>query len=165
MNATWLALSALALALTPMPTPADGCPSPPPREQAAPRIDSSVAKAAAGPRGGRLLTQTVPRAELLIEKDRTVSVAFYDAEGKRLAPAGQAVAVIAEAPPGPARLELSRKGDLLVSPTPLPEGDGYQMVVQLAPAAGAKPRNFRFRLDLSHCSGCRLAEYACYCGH
>ena len=43
--------------------------------------------------------------------------------------------------------------------------DGYNLVVQFKQTADAKPQNFRFKLDLHTCGGCKRAEYACTCGH
>ncbi len=55
---------------------------------------------AAGPRGGKLLENSPPHAEFLVEKDRTVSFAFYDEELKPVAASEQQVTVIAEAKSG-----------------------------------------------------------------
>ena len=129
---------------------------------------SSVAagkKMEAGPNGGRLLEKTSPKAEFLVEKDRTVKVSFFDAALKPVAAAGQHVTVIADAKGGKTKLEFEKKGDVLVSKTKLPEDDGYPVVVQFKQDAEAKPQNFRFALDLHNCGGCRRAEYACTCGH
>ena len=52
-----------------------------------------------------------------------------------------------------------------MSKTKLPEGDGYNVVVQFKQTAEAKPQNFRFKLDLATCGECKRAEYACSCGH
>ncbi len=120
-------------------------------------------KVEAGPKGGRILESTSPKAEFFVEKDRTVTIAFYDAKLKPVAAADQSVTVIADAKDGKARLEFEKKGDALVSKTKLPEGDGYNLVVQFRQTADAKPQNFRFKLDLSVCSGCKRAEYACAC--
>jgi hypothetical protein len=119
----------------------------------------------AGPKGGRLLDNTSPRAEFLVEKDHTVAIAFYD-DQLRPVPAGdQMVTVIAEARGGKTRLDLTRKDGRLVSPAPLPDGDGYLVVVMLKAREDAKSQNFRFRLELHECGGCKRAEYACICGH
>ena len=57
-----------------------------------------------------------------------------------------------------------KKGDVLVSESKLPEGDGYNVVVQFKQTAESKPQNFRFKLDMHTCSGtCKRAEYACTC--
>lgn len=117
----------------------------------------------AGPRGGRLLQTDAPRPEFFVEKDRTVSIAFYDATQKQVPAGGQSVTAIAEAPDGRKKLEFEKKGDLLVSKSPLPEGNGYTVVVQYRPSAEARPRNFRIPLDLVTCGGCNRAEYACTC--
>ncbi|HEY0551351.1 MAG TPA: hypothetical protein VGF13_17235 [Verrucomicrobiae bacterium] len=50
-----------------------------------------------------------------------------------------------------------------MSKAKLPEGDGYNVVVQFKSAAEATPQNFRFTMDTSTCGGCKRAEYACTC--
>ena len=123
---------------------------------------NAAGKVAGGPKGGRLLEKIEPRAEFFMEKDRTVTIAFYDAALKPVAAIAQTVTVIAD---GKTKLEFEKKGDVLVSKTKLPEGDGYNVVVQLKQTAEAKPQNFRFKLELHNCGGCQRAEYACTCGH
>jgi len=117
----------------------------------------------AGPRKGRLLEVEGKNAEFFVEKDRTVSIAFYDAAMKQTAPGGAVVTATAEAPGGKSKLEFAPKGDLLVSNAPLPEGEGYQVVVQVKPTADAKPKNFRLKLLTHVCGGCSNPEYACTC--
>lgn len=120
-------------------------------------------KVEAGPRKGRILNLSDSKAEFFVEKDRTISIAFYDAGKKQQAPAGQVITATAEAPSGKKKLEFEKKGDLLVSKEPLPEGEHYNVVVQAREAAGAKPKNFRIKLDLSTCKPCTNPEYACTC--
>lgn len=120
-------------------------------------------KIKAGPRKGRVLEMEAKNAEFFVEKDRTVSIAFYDAAMKAQAPTTETVAATAEAPSGKAKLEFEKKGNLLVSKTPLPAGDSYTIVVQVKPAAEGKSKNFRIPLNLSTCKPCGNAEYACIC--
>src|SRR5262245_48455514 len=113
-------------------------------------------KVQAGPRHGRMLplstsTAATSNAEFLIEKDRTVSIAFYDAAMKQQSPADQVVVATAEAPAGKKKIEFEKKGNLLVSKEPLPEGEHYNIVVQVKEKADAKPQNFRIKLDLAMC--------------
>ena len=117
-----------------------------------------------GPKGGRLL-ETEPHAEFFVEKDRSVTVTFYTDDLKPVSVAEQVVTVQADANDGKAKLEFEKKGDSLVSKTKLPEGDGYNVVVQFKQTADAKPQNFRFALDLKTCDECKRAEYACICAH
>ena len=117
----------------------------------------------AGPRKGRVLEMEAKNAEFFVEKDRTVSIAFYDAAMKAQPATTEIVTATAEAPTGKVKLEFEKKGDLLVSKTPLPEGEHYTVVVQVKATADAKPKNFRVPLDLSICKGCSNAEYACIC--
>lgn len=117
------------------------------------------------PRGGRLLEKTQPHAEFVVEKDHSVTINFYDEEMKPVAVAAQTVTVAADAKTGKAKLEFEKKGDVLVSKTKLPEGDGYNVVVQFKQTAEAKPLNFRLKLDLGICGECKRAEYGCTCDH
>lgn len=121
--------------------------------------------AKAPPGGGRLLEKTEPHAELVIEKDRSVTINFYNHDMKLVAVTTQTVTVQADAKDGKAKLEFEQKGGSLVSKTKLPDGEGYNLVVQFKQTTEAKPQNFRFKLDLSTCGKCKRAEYACACGH
>jgi hypothetical protein len=118
-----------------------------------------------GPKGGRLLDKTSPKAEFFVEKDRTVTISFYDDKLQPVPVGNQVVTVIAEAKSGKAKVELERKGGRLVSSMPLPEGDGYTIVVMIKAREDAKSQNFRFKLETHTCGGCKRAEYACTCDH
>lgn len=120
-------------------------------------------KVKAGPRKGRILELTGQNAEFFVEKDRTVSIAFYDPSLKAQPVAAQVITATAEAPTGKVKLEFEKKGDLLVSKAPLPAGEHYLVVVQVKTDAEAKSKNFRIPLDLSLCKPCGNAEYACIC--
>ena len=117
----------------------------------------------AGPRRGRLLATDYPRPEFFVEKDHTVSVKFYDKDKKVVSPTDHKVTVIASGT-AKEKLQLEKKGDALVSKAKLPEGDGYNLVVQVRSAAKAKPKNFRFTFLNHICGGtCGNPEYACTC--
>ena len=126
---------------------------------------SAAEKKTGGPNGGRLLEKTEPKAEFYLEKDQTVIITFYDAALKPVPAAAQSVTVIADAKDGKKTIEFAKKADVLVSKTKLPEGDGYNVVVQFKQTADAKPQIYRFNLQLSTCGECKRAEYACICGH
>ena len=126
-------------------------------------LANAADKVEAGPKGGRILEKTTPTAEFFVEKDRTVSINFYDAGGKPVAPVNQAVTVIAQTKEAAQKIEFEKKGDALVSKTKLPDGEANNVIVQLKQTADAKPQNFRFKADLSTCGGCKRAEYACSC--
>src|SRR5580765_8586709 len=79
------------------------------------------------PKGGRLLEKTEPHAEFVAEKDRSVTINFYNEQMKPVAVTTQNVTVIADAKDGKVRLEFEKKGDSLVSKTKLPEGEGYNL--------------------------------------
>ena len=117
------------------------------------------------PKGGRLLEKTTPAAEFVVEKDRSVTIHFYSADMKPVSATTQSVTVQADAKDGKAKIEFEKKGDALVSKTKLPDGEGYNLVVQFKQTADAKPLNLRFKLDLATCGECKRAEYACSCGH
>jgi hypothetical protein len=120
---------------------------------------------AGGPKGGRLLDDTEPRAEFFVEKDNTATITFYDDALKPVAATEQTVTVIADAEGNKSTVEFEKKGDVLVSKSALPEGDGLNLVVQFRQTAEAKPMNFRFTLDKGMCGMCKRAEYACICEH
>jgi hypothetical protein len=125
--------------------------------------DSSVK---AGPRKGRLLELSPTQsAEFFVEKDRSISIAFYDVAMKAQPPAAQVVTATAEAPTGKTKIDFAPKGNLLVATAPLPVGEDYQVVVQVKPDANSKPKNFRIKLLLYTCKECGNAEYACICDH
>jgi len=119
----------------------------------------------ATPKGGRLLDKTEPHAEFVVEKDHSVTINFYNDAMKQVAATTQSVTVIANAKSGKTTLQFEKKGDSLFSKTRLPEGEGYNVVVQFKQTAEAKPINLRFTLDMHICGGCKRAEYACTCDH
>ena len=116
-----------------------------------------------GPKGGRLLEKTDPKAEFYLEKDHTATIIFYDENMKPVPAADQKVTVIADASDGKMTLEFEKTGDVLVSKGKLPEGDGYNLVVQFRETGDAVPQNFRFKLETGICEGCKHEEYACIC--
>jgi hypothetical protein len=128
-----------------------------------PALNAGDEKHLGGPKGGRLLEKTEPKAEFFLEKDHTVTITFYDAALKPVPAAAQSVTVIADAKSGRQTVAFEKKGDVLVSKTKLPEGDGYNLVVQFKPAPDSKPQNYRFKLETYECGGCKRAEYACTC--
>ena len=121
------------------------------------------AKVKAGPRKGLLLDLGGKQAEFFVEKDRTISIAVYDAALKAQPASTEVITATAEAPSGKTKIEFEKKGDILVSKTKLPEGEGYQVVLQAKSTPEAKTKNFRIKLQLYICKGCGKAEYACTC--
>jgi len=121
------------------------------------------AKVKAGPRKGLILDLGGKQAEFFVEKDRTISIAVYDAAMKAQPASTEVITATAEAPGGKAKLEFEKTGDLLVSTTKLPEGEGYQVVLQAKSTPEAKTKNFRIKLELHTCKECGNAEYACTC--
>lgn len=124
-----------------------------------PSLNAAEKKIEGGPKGGRILEKTSPKAEFFVEKDYTVTIAFYDEKLKPVPVADQQVTVNA----GKQKLEFEKKGDVLASKGKLPEGDGYQVAVQYREKADAKPQNHRFKMDTHTCGTCKRAEYACTC--
>ncbi len=122
-----------------------------------------VAKPIPGPKGGRILTTDAPHAEFFVEKDRSVVVSLYDKDMKPLAVSGQVVSATAEAKTGKVKLDFIEKNGALVSTAPLPEGDDYNVVVQIRDNATARPKNYRVLFHDEVCDECKRAEYACIC--
>ena len=117
------------------------------------------------PNGGRILASVEPNAEFLLTADRKVQITFLDGAGKTVAPAGQVVTVITGERSSPTRLTFTRSGDTLISDGVVPAGEGFATVVQIKTSPGAKTMTEKFNLLLHTCSGCKLQEYACTCGH
>lgn len=122
-----------------------------------------VAKPIPGPKGGRILTTDAPHAEFFVERDRSVVVSLYDKDMKPLPVSGQAVSATAEAKTGKVKLDFIEKNGALVSTAPLPEGDDYNVVVQIRDNATARPKNYRVLFHDEVCDECKRAEYACIC--
>ena len=122
-------------------------------------------KRVGGPKGGRLLENTNPSAEFYVEKDNTVTITFYDDQMEPVAVSEQSVTVMADAEGNKAKVEFEKKGDVLVSKGPLPDGHALNLVVQFKQTAEAKPVNLRFVLEDHICDVCNRAEYACICEH
>lgn len=122
-----------------------------------------AAKPIPGPKGGKIVTTESPHVEFYVDQDRTVVVSFYDEDLKLVAPSGQVVSAIAEAKTGKVNLTFAPKDGALVSSAPLPEGDGYRVVLQVRDSAQAKPKNHRVEFHDEICGECKRAEYACVC--
>lgn len=121
------------------------------------------AKPLAGPKGGRIVTSDAPHAEFFVEKDRTVVVSFYDAGLKPVPVSGQVVTAVAEAKSGKVNLTFTEKNGALVSNAKLPDGEDYNVVVQIRENATARPKNYRVLFHDEICAECKRAEYACIC--
>lgn len=117
-----------------------------------------------GPNGGRLL-ETEPHAEFFVEKDRSVTIRFFNDDLKPVAVGEQTVTVLADAKEWKVKVDFEKSSDTLKSKSPLPAGDGYNLVVQVRAKPDAKPQNFRFTLDLAACNECKRSEYAFICQH
>jgi hypothetical protein len=122
-------------------------------------------KNVAGPNGGRLITAVSPHAEFLVTAERRVQITFIGEDGKAVAPAGQSVVVTAGERSAPTKLTFKEVGGILLSDQTLPEGNNFPAVVQIKTTPDAKAVAARFNVNLSICSGCSKAEYACTCGH
>jgi hypothetical protein len=124
---------------------------------------AAEAKVKAGPRKGLILDLDGKQAEFFVEKDRTISIAVYDPAMKPQAATTEVITATAEAPSGKTKIAFEVKDGKLVSTTKLPEGEGYQVVVQAQAAPDAKKKNFRIKLLLYTCKECSNPEYACTC--
>lgn len=116
-----------------------------------------------GPNGGKLLALEPGRAEVLIAGDGLLTVTFLDAAGRPEPAGGRSVAVFAQPDSGRQQVAMEAKDGSFVSSGPLPQPEGYLLVVQVRGGAGDKPVNHRIKYDTHMCGGCRLAEYACTC--
>lgn len=119
----------------------------------------------AGPKGGKLLESKPQHSEFWVNADRKVEVTFYDEGLQPVASGDHTIRVTAQAPGGSATLTMEKSDSAFVSAEPLPEGDGYNVVVQIKSDAAGSWQNFRIPYHAETCGECQLAEYACICGH
>jgi len=122
-----------------------------------------AAKPPAGPKGGKIITDAAPHAEFFVEKDRKVTITFYDQNLKPVPPTGQVVTAVAEAKTGRVGLEFTPKAGALGSNVALPKGDDYTVVLQVRETATARPKIYRVEFHDEVCKACKRAEYACTC--
>jgi hypothetical protein len=122
-----------------------------------------AAKPLAGPKGGKIVTTEAPHVEVFVEKNRAVTVTFYDANLKPIAPAGHVVTGVAEAKTGKVGLVFAAKGGALVSNVALPAGDDFPVVLQVRDTTSARPKIYRVQFNGEICDECKRAEYACIC--
>jgi hypothetical protein len=121
-------------------------------------------KVKAGPRKGLLIDLgSSKQAEFFVEKDRTISIAVYDAALKAQPASTEVITATAEAPSGKVKIEFANQDGKLISTTKLPEGEGYQVVLQAKASPEAKTKNVRIKLQLFTCKECGNPEYACTC--
>ena len=119
-----------------------------------------------GPKGGKLLENSAPRAEFFIEPDNRITITFYDANLKPVPLAGQTVMISAAPRSGKVNVELEKKDGALISKQPLPKRgffDEYQITVQIKSSPESKPEIFQVRFDLDVCKKCKHPEYTCNC--
>lgn len=118
---------------------------------------------AAGPNGGRLITSIDPHAEFFVTGERKVQITFVGDDGAVIPPSGQIIEVTTGQRSAPVTLTFEKTATAWLSEQPLPEGERLPAVVQIRMNPESETITERFTLDLSHCSGCGLAEYACTC--
>lgn len=120
-------------------------------------------KPTAGPKGGKILNEDAPRAEFFVETDHTVTLSFYGPDMKPVPVTTQTAVVYADNKSGRVKLDFEKKGDVLVSKGPLPEGDGYAVMVQLKATPDGAAKSYKVNYHTEKCDKCKMAEYACIC--
>lgn len=120
-------------------------------------------KPTAGPNGGRVIEIEGGHAEFFIQPDKKVRVTILGEGNKAVAPGEQKVSVVAEAPSGKAKLAFAKTAEAFVSETPLPDGDGYRVVLQIRATDAGKAQNTRIDYHTEVCGECKHPEYACTC--
>lgn len=117
----------------------------------------------AGPNGGKLVGGPPDQAEVVISEAGYLSVIFLDAQLKPALAGSRRVVAFAQLEQGRQEIAMKREGEQWVSETPLPQPEGYTLVVQLRAQADARPVNARILFIMHECGGCSLKEYACTC--
>lgn len=124
---------------------------------------ANAEKIVGGPKGGRLLEAEGIKAEFFVEKDHSVNLTFYNDKLEKIPVTTETATMIAETTSGKKKIEFNNKNGELFSNEPLPEGHGYNVVVQIKNDENSKTKNFRIPFEMSICGGCKKAEYACTC--
>ena len=107
-----------------------------------------------------------PHLEFLVNEDRTVQIAALSEDLKKTVPlAEQTVSIIGGDRANPTKLELEKKGDVLVSKNTLPDGNDFPVVIQIKTTPDAANSVVKFNLNLEDCPTCDNKEYACECAH
>jgi len=117
-----------------------------------------------GPRGGKMLEKGDIRAEFFVNSAKHAEVYFYDADLNVVMPETQLVRAIVNAD-GKVRVRFNKTTGGFVSADPLPEGDGYRIVLQISDESTGRRANFRIEYRAGLCGGCNRSEYACTCDH
>lgn len=120
-------------------------------------------KPKAGPSGGKLVGTAPDQAEFLISSDGLVTITFLDAEQRPVPPGARTASVFAQLDSGKKQIELDRHGEHLVSREPLPQPEGYMLILQTRSSPEDKPANTRIKYQMHTCGGCDRREYACTC--
>jgi hypothetical protein len=121
------------------------------------------AKKVAGPNGGLVITAVEPHCELLVTPDRKLKITFLGDDNKPVALKEQSVTATGGDRAKPTKFTFVKADGALVSEQPLPAGDAIPLILQIKTAPEAKAVTKRVALNLAHCPGCKLAEYACTC--
>ncbi|MCF7674566.1 MAG: hypothetical protein K9N23_05675 [Akkermansiaceae bacterium] len=120
-------------------------------------------KKVAGPNGGLVITAVEPHCELLVTPERKLKITFLGDDGKPAALKEQSLTGTGGDRSKPTKFTFTRVGESLVSAQVLPAGDSIPLILQIKTSPDAKPVSKRIALNLGHCPGCNLAEYACTC--
>lgn len=119
----------------------------------------------AGPNLGRVLESEDPRVEFFVTADRHVQVTRLDEKIEAIPLGGLEVTVIGGDRTNPTRMKFAKKGEVLLSDIPFPEGNDFPVVVQIKGSAGGETITEKFNLNLADCPTCDSKEYACTCEH
>ncbi|MDQ8205233.1 hypothetical protein [Pelagicoccus sp. SDUM812003] len=119
-----------------------------------------------GPNGGRLITSVDPRIELLVLEDKRLRLQTLDANLEPLPSDAFSYALIGGDRQNPTRLEFQSVSDSVSESTaPLPAGEGLPLILEIEDTQTGEVTRERFNYASYTCSGCKLQEYACICGH
>ncbi|MGB0372375.1 MAG: hypothetical protein ACPGN3_13660 [Opitutales bacterium] len=119
----------------------------------------------AGPNGGVIIEKVTPHIEFYVQEDRHVRLTFLsDQETPAPRDSKFMASMVGGDRQNPMKIAFETKGETLVSTQALPEENNLPFVLTLKPDADTTHYH-RIQIDMSHCSGCDLNEYACTCGH
>lgn len=122
-------------------------------------------KTQTGPNGGKVLKLSDGHVEFFVQEDKKIRITFIDDHSKIIPSSEQIIKAHAETKSGKVTFDFQKAGDSFISQGALPEGQPYQIVLQIRSDPSSKPQNMRINYDATICKECQQVEYACTCDH
>lgn len=117
------------------------------------------------PNGGRMLYTIEPHLEFLLLDDRYVQISAVNESGEVIPIEEQSARLIGGDRSSPVHVSFENVDSVLRSTTALPDLADIPLIIQIKSTPDSTTVREKFYLKTYMCSGCKLPEYACTCGH